>query len=173
MVHRDLKLENLLLGERDNLDTIKIVDFGLAKDLARDQMKTVCGSPQYVAPEVLSRGRRRKDKTYGPQVDLWSAGVILYAMLSGCPPFYDVHEPTMFNKITAGEFDFKDEEWSDVSTQAKDLVRGLLTVDPAKRFTCADCLAHPWVEMNKVKKLPALTRTLSAMRTSSLERKKV
>lgn len=147
VVHRDLKLENLLLTEKGKLDRIKIVDFGLAKNTETDNMQTVCGSPQYVSPEVLLQ---KKGNLYGPEVDLWSAGVILFCMLGGYPPFYDDSEMEMFKQIKAAAFDFDEDVWEPISESAKDLIRGLLTVDPAKRITSKGCLAHPWVTAHKV-----------------------
>lgn len=96
VVHRDLKLENLLLAEPGKVDNIKICDFGLAKQNQSQQMQTICGSPQYVAPEVL---QAEKGTKYGPEVDLWSAGVILFALLAGyvCMEFCFTHRATSCN----------------------------------------------------------------------------
>lgn len=89
VVHRDLKLENLLLVSPDNITHIKIADFGLAKSTAADAMTSVCGTPHYVAPEVILETRK---SAYGPQVDLWSAGIILFMLLGGYPPFFSENE---------------------------------------------------------------------------------
>eukprot|EP00959_Pyramimonas_sp_CCMP1952_P090391 1892322-Pyramimonas_sp.AAC.1 len=104
VAHRDLKLENLLLTEQGKIDNIKIADFGLSKQ-QEAAMETICGSPQYVAPEILTAQQGVK---YGKEVDLWSAGVILFMLLSGYPPFYDENEPMLFRKIQKAHFEFDD-----------------------------------------------------------------
>jgi len=164
VVHRDLKPENILL-ENDSKDApIKVADFGLARMISgKDMMKTACGTPGYVAPEVL------QNKGYSSgAVDLWSAGVILYILLCGFPPFYEEELPALFDQILKGRYDFPSPWWDTISTSAKDLVRKLLTVDPKKRATAKDVLAHPWVcgnapstaiDVNNLKKLQA-TRKL-------------
>lgn len=140
IVHRDLKPENLLYQD-DSLDSkLKIADFGLAKLVNNgSMMQTACGTPGYVAPEIL------KGKAYGMEVDLWSVGVIVYILLCGFPPFYDDNNAALFEQIKAGDFEFPSPYWDDVSDAAKDLVSKLLTTDPAKRYTCVDVLKHPWV----------------------------
>lgn len=142
IVHRDLKLENLLLVAPKDISQIKIADFGLAKNAAANAMTTVCGTPQYVAPEVIRGGRNVQ---YGPACDLWSMGVILFILLGGYPPFYDESEPRLFDKIRKGKYDFNDKVWTAISPEAKDLIKGLLVVDPSKRLTCEQVMAHPWI----------------------------
>lgn len=110
VTHRDLKLENLLLVNPGKIDYIKIVDFGLARHTI-SSMATVCGTPQYVAPEVI----KRDIQFYGKTVDMWSVGVILYILLSGYPPFYDRNEMVMYGKIRNGEYSFNDAVWKQVS----------------------------------------------------------
>eukprot|EP00976_Prorocentrum_cordatum_P051551 1040838-Prorocentrum_minimum.AAC.1 len=141
VAHRDLKLENLLLTEQGKIDNIKIADFGLSKQ-QEAAMETICGSPQYVAPEILTAQQGVK---YGKEVDLWSAGVILFMLLSGYPPFYDENEPMLFRKIQKAHFEFDDPVWEEVSDQAKNLIAQLLTADPRTRLTATQALAHPWV----------------------------
>lgn len=144
IVHRDLKPENLLyLDERED-SIIKITDFGLAKyrnphTSSSEKMSTACGTPGYVAPEVL------KGEAYGEAVDLWSIGVILYILLCGFPPFYHESTAQLYKQIKKGEFDFPDPYWTDISREAKDLIKGLLTVDPKRRLTCDQVLRHPWI----------------------------
>lgn len=131
MVHRDLKLENILLTS--GLD-VKIIDFGLANILANEQnakFKTACGSPSYVAPEVLS-GK----KYLGPQVDVWSSGIILYAMACGSLPFDDDKIPELYKKISNGVFDIP----SHVSPKLHDLLKKILVVDPEKRPSLTDIM---------------------------------
>jgi calcium/calmodulin-dependent protein kinase I len=110
IVHRDLKPENLLLAEKSPHSEIKISDFGLSKIFNEvEVMKTACGTPGYVAPEVLKR------QGYGPEVDLWSLGVISYILLCGYPPFYDQRNPELFKKIMAGRYQFDHPWWDHIS----------------------------------------------------------
>jgi len=144
IVHRDLKPENLIYQSEAADSPIKITDFGLAKYRAlqggkSEAMTTACGTPGYVAPEVL------KNEPYGKAVDMWSLGVILYILLCGFPPFYHESTAQLYKQIKRGEYDFPDPYWTDISPAAKDLVRGLLTVDPSKRLTGPQVLQHPWI----------------------------
>eukprot|EP00210_Caulerpa_lentillifera_P006194 g5918.t1 len=139
VAHRDLKLENLLLAQKDDLSQIKIVDFGLSKH-TKDKMSSVLGTPQFVSPEMLNRSV----KQYGNSVDMWSAGVLLYIFLSGFPPFYDRNEQVLFRKILNGVFTFDDPVWEDISDQAKDLIEKLLVKDVNVRYTAAQALEHCW-----------------------------
>ena len=146
ITHRDLKLENLMLKEPGS-NQVKIVDFGLAKRAAETIMDTVCGTPQYVAPEVISGD---DTGTYDSLVDLWSAGVVLYILLGGYPPFHDENEPRLFKKIAHGIYDFDDEVWDKVSDEAKDLIKKLLTVEPSKRLNATEALRHEWFSTDKL-----------------------
>jgi len=141
IVHRDLKPENLIYLNQKPDSPIKITDFGLAKYRSGklDEMKTACGTPGYVAPEVL------KGEAYGKAVDLWSMGVILYILLCGFPPFYHENTVALYKQIKKGEYDFPDPYWTDISDAAKHLVRCLLCVDPKKRYTAQQVLQHPWI----------------------------
>jgi serine/threonine protein kinase len=136
IAHRDLKPENLLL---DGQDRLKISDFGLS-NLQRSGsqgmlLQTVCGTPNYVAPEVL------KEKGYnGFTADLWSCGVILFVMLAGYLPFDDPNMNALFNKIERGEFRMA----KYFSPEVKDLISKMLIVEPEKRYTLDDVIAHPW-----------------------------
>ena len=133
VVHRDLKPENLLLDSRSN---VKIADFGLS-NVMRDGhfLKTSCGSPNYAAPEVIS-GRLYA----GPEVDVWSCGVILYALLCGSLPFDDENIPNLFKKIKGGIYTLP----SHLSPGARDLIPRMLLVDPLKRITIPEIRQHPW-----------------------------
>lgn len=140
IVHRDLKPENLIYQNPTEEALLKITDFGLAKYRARDtQLSTACGTPGYVAPEVL------EGKQYSKEVDLWSLGVILYILLCGFPPFYDESTAGLYRQIKKGQYDFPDPYWAEITSQAKDVVRGLLTVSPKKRWTPDMLLKTSWV----------------------------
>ncbi|XP_059967449.1 serine/threonine-protein kinase DCLK3 [Mesoplodon densirostris] len=142
IVHRDLKPENLLVQRNeDKSTTLKLADFGLAKHVVRP-IFTVCGTPTYVAPEILS------EKGYGLEVDMWAAGVILYILLCGFPPFRSPErdQDELFNIIQLGHFEFLAPYWDNISDAAKDLVSRLLVVDPKKRYTAHQVLQHPWIE---------------------------
>jgi 5'-AMP-activated protein kinase catalytic alpha subunit len=133
VTHRDIKPENLLLDDELN---IKIVDFGLS-NLMRDGefFKTSCGSPNYAAPEVISNG------IYcGPEVDIWSTGVVLYALIAGCLPFDENNIPTLFAKIKAAKFHLPHH----FSPAAKDLINRMLNPDPIARITISQIKKHPW-----------------------------
>eukprot|EP00033_Pygsuia_biforma_P001050 GCRY01001196.1.p1 GENE.GCRY01001196.1~~GCRY01001196.1.p1 ORF type:complete len:491 (-),score=76.52 GCRY01001196.1:362-1834(-) len=139
--HRDLKPENILLANRESDTEIKLSDFGLAKLITPEsQLGTLCGTPGYLAPEVLSS--QKTGKKYTIAVDLWSQGVILYALIAGYLPFDDAEG---FTNVLEGKFDLEQEPWGKVSAEAKDLIRGLLTVDPEARLTSAGAWTHPWV----------------------------
>ncbi|KAF8049773.1 hypothetical protein N665_2118s0003 [Sinapis alba] len=135
VVHRDLKPENLLLDSKCN---VKIADFGLS-NIMRDGhfLKTSCGSPNYAAPEVIS------GKLYaGPEVDVWSCGVILYALLCGTLPFDDENIPNLFKKIKGGIYTLP----SHLSGGARDLIPRMLVVDPMKRVTIPEIRQHHWFQ---------------------------
>jgi calcium/calmodulin-dependent protein kinase I len=141
IVHRDLKPENLLLDGKDlNSAIIKISDFGLARFVTQQELATTtAGTPGYVAPEVLSR------EPYDHRCDYWSLGVVLFIMLSGTPPFYHEDNFELFEIIKKGKFTFDAPAWQHVSDEAKDLIKGLLVVDPNERLTAAQIGDHPWV----------------------------
>jgi serine/threonine-protein kinase Chk2 len=141
VAHRDLKPENILLASRDDDVTIKVSDFGLSKVVGEDQlMKTLCGTPQYLAPEIVAR-RDGKRAGYSKAVDLWACGVILYILLVGYPPFQE----NDFDAILHGRYNFNHARWKGVSNAAKDLVSQLLQVDPLRRLDVHQALAHPWL----------------------------
>eukprot|EP00808_Paulinella_micropora_P028922 g49350.t1 len=141
IVHRDLKPENLLCSNKTDDFVIKITDFGLAKFRlnANATMNTACGTPGYVAPEVL------KNEAYGPEVDVWSLGVIMYILLCGFPPFYHAKTSELYKLIKAGRYSFPEEYWGGISKDAKHLVSRCLTVNPKERITPQGILEHPWI----------------------------
>lgn len=106
----------------------------------------MCGSPQYVAPEVLAMGEGNKE--YSSSVDMWSVGVILFILLSGYSPFDDDNDAVLFEKIKKGNYDAEDPIWDGISPDAKDIVAKLLTVDASKRLSAQQALQHPWVQGN-------------------------
>ncbi len=145
VTHRDLKLENLLLARPNDISSVVIADFGLARNAktARQVFSTQCGTPSYVAPEILL------GKPYTPAVDVWSIGVILYTLLIGSFPFANDDQQTLFRIICSGQMDTSQPEWGQVSDEVKDLLVGLLDVNPATRLTAADALNHTWFTANK------------------------
>lgn len=142
IVHRDLKPENILYSSNKEDAQIKLTDFGLAKerDHHSQKMNTACGTPGYVAPEVLM------GKHYGPGVDMWSIGVILYILLCGFPPFYHENTKELYKQIKGGKYAFPNPYWKNISEDAIDVVKRLLTVDPRLRATPDDVLQHKWLQ---------------------------
>ena len=141
IVHRDLKPENILLNSEDNDTDIKIADFGLAKVLEGNNItRTACGSPNYVAPEVISSD----NPGYGSKADMWSVGVIVYILLSGIPPFYNENRHLLFKSIILCDFDYPETHFSQVSDAAIDFIDNLL-VPPEKRMSAAEALHHKWL----------------------------
>jgi len=157
IAHRDLKPENLLYTRKDNLGILKLTDFGFAKEtLTRDTLQTPCYTPYYVAPEVL--GPEKYDKS----CDIWSLGVITYILLCGFPPFYSNHglpiSPGMKRRIRSGQYEFPSPEWTNVSVDAKDLIKGCLKTNPEERLTIDQVIRNKWVaQFNAVPPTPLLT----------------
>ncbi|KAI9047764.1 hypothetical protein LZ554_008474 [Drepanopeziza brunnea f. sp. 'monogermtubi'] len=173
VVHRDIKPENLLFSpipfmpsknpkpkapeDEDKVDEgefvkgvgsggigkIKIADFGLSKIVWDNQTMTPCGTVGYTAPEIV------KDERYSKSVDMWAMGCVLYTLLCGFPPFYDESIQVLTEKVARGQYTFLSPWWDDISKPAQDLVSHLLTVDPAKRYTITEFLAHPWIKQNQ------------------------
>jgi len=139
VMHRDLKPENFLLASPAENSPLKGCDFGLSVFFRPNENFTdIVGSAYYVAPEVL----RRK---YGKEADIWSAGVILYILLCGVPPFWGDTEQQIFDSILKGRLDFTSDPWPRISNDAKDCVKLMLEQDPAKRATADQILQHPWM----------------------------
>lgn len=165
IAHRDIKPENLLLVKNDGRDDdtdvkVKLADFGFAK-IDNGDLTTPQFTPYYVAPQVLEAQKRQREIRSGQRspgspyyydrsCDVWSLGVILYIMLCGYPPFYSEIpnqslSQRMKSRIMSGSFEFPEKEWSNISDDAKDLVRNLLCVDATKRIPIDSVLAHPWL----------------------------
>ena len=149
-----MKPENLLLDEFNN---IKLIDFGLANAMKDSQpLKTACGSPNYAAPEVIS------GRSYGgSEVDVWSLGVILFAMVCGSFPFDDDSIPSLFSKIKEGKYFMPDF----ISSDVKDLINRMLQPNPVKRITIKEIKEHPWY----LKDLPKYLQDLSLLHTKPVE----
>lgn len=140
VAHRDLKPENLLLLSQSDDSEVKIADFGFAKKVFKPKsLTTQCGTPGYVAPEIL------EGTPYDETADMWSVGVILYILLGGYPPFIESNQRDLFRKIRKGEYEFHEEYWGTVSLEAKNLISSLLTVDPIKRLTADQALENSWI----------------------------
>ncbi|XP_008056881.1 serine/threonine-protein kinase Chk2 isoform X2 [Carlito syrichta] len=151
IIHRDLKPENVLLSSQEEDCLIKITDFGHSKILGETSlMRTLCGTPTYLAPEVLAS---IGTSGYNRAVDCWSLGVILFICLSGYPPFSEHKtQVSLKDQITSGKYNFIPEVWAEVSEKALDLVKKLLVVDPKARFTTEEALRHPWLQDEDMKK---------------------
>jgi len=156
VAHRDLKPENLLYTSGDP-GVLKLTDFGFAKEtLIRETLQTPCYTPYYVAPEVL--GPEKYDKS----CDIWSLGVIMYILLCGFPPFYSNHglpiSPGMKKRIRSGQYEFPKPEWTNVSSDAKDLIKGCLKTNPEERHTIDEVIKNKWIsQYNAVPPTPLLT----------------
>ncbi|XP_034732136.1 calcium/calmodulin-dependent protein kinase IGb isoform X2 [Etheostoma cragini] len=139
IVHRDLKPENILYFSQEENSKIMISDFGLSKIVESDIMSTACGTPGYVAPEVLAQ------KPYSKAVDCWSIGVITYILLCGYPPFYEESETRLFSKIMKAQYEFDSPFWDDISESAKDFIRNMMQKNPSMRYSTDLALRHPWI----------------------------
>ncbi|KAG9132789.1 hypothetical protein Leryth_014060 [Lithospermum erythrorhizon] len=144
VMHRDLKPENFIFVDHKEDSLLKTIDFGLSIFFKPGERFTdVVGSPYYVAPEVLQ-------KRYGLESDVWSAGVIIYILLSGVPPFWAETEAGIFEQVLHGDLDFASDPWPSISESAKDLLRRMLVRNPRKRLTAHEVLCHPWVHVDGV-----------------------
>ena len=140
IVHRDIKPENLLLCHKNDDIKVKISDFGFAKRVTSDTcLTTRCGSPNYVAPEIISR------VPYGTPVDMWSIGVVIYILLCGYLPFADKSHIVLYRKIKQVRYQFHPKHWSKISKDAKDFITMLLVREPSQRFTARHALSHWWL----------------------------
>ncbi|KAF4963806.1 hypothetical protein FSARC_8166 [Fusarium sarcochroum] len=192
VVHRDIKPENILFepipvvpskhpkpkqpGDEDKVDEgefipgqgaggigrIKIADFGLSKIVWDNQTMTPCGTVGYTAPEIV------KDERYSKSVDMWALGCVLYTLLCGFPPFYDESIEVLTEKVAKGQYTFLSPWWDEISKSAQELISHLLTVDPEKRYTITEFLAHPWIAGNgptprdEIKKPDGMLRAFDA-----------
>ena len=153
VVHRDVKLQNVMLADASSDAAIKLVDFGFSAKLdtvstdrgsTSRMLSTPCGTLRFCAPEILLNER------YGPKVDVWGVGCIMYALLCGYPPFYDENDAALMRKIVDCRYDFDGSPWAHVSDTAKDAVRRMLTTEPALRPTCDEMLLHEWFSQDDI-----------------------
>lgn len=158
VVHRDLKPENIVYMHQGEDSSVKIVDFGFARmKNSCEPLHTPCFTLPYAAPEVVA------NQEYDESCDMWSLGTILYFMLSDNPPFRtDI--PNVAMRMKAGEINFDGETWSHVSPGAKQVMKGLLMIDPNSRLTAASLVYHPWLTMHDATILPVtpITDTVNA-----------
>ncbi|GJP33193.1 hypothetical protein CLOM_g17752 [Closterium sp. NIES-68] len=139
ILHRDVKPENILLTSPSSCTPIKLIDFGVATVLAAGtQCTEMAGTPEYMAPEVY-------DEEYGTGADVWGAGVSLYVMLSGIPPFWESTNRSLEHAIRSKKVSFKHWKWAGVSVETKELITRMLEKDPRKRITAQEALEHPWI----------------------------
>ena len=139
IVHRDLKPENFLLDTTEEDAYLKVIDFGTAQFFTPGTpMTSKFGTPYYIAPEVLKC-------RYDEKCDVWSAGVNMYVLLCGYPPFGGSNDDQILKKISVGRFTFPSPEWDFISFEAKDLITKMLTFDTAHRPSARECLQHPWL----------------------------
>lgn len=138
--YRDIKLENLLLVEKDAANPIiKLADFGLSVEVTANNLTSVAGTRLYMAPENY------KGEPYGKPVDIWAVGIITYALFSGSLPFGN-HESICRARILKGDVPFREREWEHISAEAKDFIKFLLTNDQKLRPTAEEALNHPWFQ---------------------------
>eukprot|EP00053_Salpingoeca_punica_P015134 m.138494 g.138494 ORF g.138494 m.138494 type:complete len:368 (+) comp16631_c0_seq1:575-1678(+) len=140
IIHRDIKPENLIYKAKVPDSPLVITDFGLAIPLDPTKpLNSPCGTPGYVAPEVLMR------KEYNEKADMWSLGIIAYILLCGYPPFFDEDDRKVMQLTLKGDYEFDSPAWDPISASAKDFISHLLQTDPAARFSATQALAHPWI----------------------------
>ncbi|KAL8603961.1 Serine/threonine-protein kinase H1 [Nucella lapillus] len=157
IAHRDLKPENLLYYHPGHDSKIMITDFGLSHMMTGPDnlMKTTCGTPEYIAPEILARN------AYTMQVDLWAIGVITYILLSGTMPFDDDNRTRLYRIILKAKYSYIGEHWKDVTSLGKDFIDKTLVVDPSERLTATKAIRHPWLARETLSSQKNLHRTVS------------
>lgn len=141
--HRDLKPENFLFltqGPIDEDNLVKLIDFGIACECGpNDTLKELCGTPFYIAPQVLTR-------KYDKMADLWSCGVIMFTLLSGNVPFHGPSDAQVLAKVREGIVRYNQKAWRTVSPDAVSLVKKLLTRNVKERYTARQALDHNWIK---------------------------
>jgi len=164
IVHRDLKPENLLYSNTSSEAVLKVADFGLSKIDSGNTLRTICGTPGYVAPEILL------GQSYNQAVDIWAIGVITYILLCGYEPFYAEQDEAMFRKILKCDYSFNSPNWDQISAEAKDLVQKMLILQPDKRITATEAIQHMWVQ-GKSAKAKHMVPTVKKMKIFNARRK--
>jgi len=142
VTHHDLKPANFVFMTKDPIENnlLKIIDFGLSCSFSAGQvLKTKCGTPYYMAPQVLAC-------KYDQISDMWSMGVIMYVMLCGYPPFVGETDADVLTKVRLGNFSFKASDWKNISEDAKNLICNLLKMNPRNRYTAEQTLNHEWIK---------------------------
>lgn len=133
IAHRDVKLENIIL---DDQSRVKLIDFGFAIACSKERLNVFCGTPSYMAPEIVS-----KKEYFGPPVDVWSLGIVMFSLICGKFPFKGTDEKDLYRKIAKGQFEIP----AEVSHTAKSLLQKILVVNPAERITTRQILQDPWI----------------------------
>ena len=164
IVHRDIKPENLLLVSSTDNTTVKVADFGFAVRLKGSKTTTACGTPGYIAPEIL------RGEAYGVEADIFSLGVVIYILMCGYPPFYANDERQRMRKNLRAQFKFHTKYWKNVSKNAKDLIKQMLQPVPKDRITARQALAHPWMQDQNLESRN-ITGSLTELRKFNLRRK--
>ena len=140
-VHRDIKPENILLSSPGDIESVLLADFGFAARLPKEGFFTRrCGSPAYIAPEVW------KSYPYDYACDMWSMGVVLYMLVDGFSPFDGRNNSEIRQRTCSGKVQFKSPQWDRVSSDAKELILGLLAIDPSKRLTVEEAIQSRWIQ---------------------------
>jgi serine/threonine protein kinase len=166
-MHRDMKPENLLMSSKDPQAKVKLCDFGFASHVNKEAYGDLCGTPDYVAPEMISKN------PYGVQIDMWSTGVILYILLCGYAPFQAEKRSVLFQLIKKGVYTCHEQYWRHVSPLAKDFIAALLVVDPRKRLSASQALQHPWMteKSDTLKCYTSSTENIKMFRRFNAKRK--
>lgn len=158
IVHRDLKPENILIESSNGSDiNIKVIDFGTAQTFTSGtKLRATLGTPYYIAPEVLFR-------SYNEKCDVWSAGVILYILLSGMPPFDGASDEEIMKAVKKTKFSFSAKVWDEISADAKDLISKMLKYPPETRLSAQEAFSHKWIKSKKFNELkPETAKSLMA-----------
>ncbi|XP_053134971.1 death-associated protein kinase 2-like [Hemicordylus capensis] len=164
IAHFDLKPENIMLFQKDVPNPrIKIIDFGLAQKLEEGvTFKSLCGTPQYIAPEVINY------EALNSATDMWSIGVITYILLSGMSPFQGETDAETLSNVVSGTYEFEEKYFSQTSDLAKDFIRQLLVKEPGSRMSAARCLVHPWIK--PLTRKQAMNRSRSSINMKNFRR---
>lgn len=168
VVHRDIKPENILLQNPEDDASVKLADFGFAKKVDESSfsmLQTACGTPGYVAPEILGS----KEAPYDKRVDVWSLGIVAYILLCGYPPFREKTQKALFARIRKAQYEFDSPWWDPVSDAAKDFVRKMIVVNPDERATLEDLLQHEFLQSSL--SIGDLTDNLNQLRDWNAKRK--